>query len=120
MSRIPEDELARLKREVALLDVVRASGVELVRHGANWLGRCPFHDDRTPSLVITPRKNLWQCLGACQAGGSVIDWVMKHERVSFRHAVERLRSFANHTAGESPAPSYVPSGPEDPADAARS
>jgi hypothetical protein len=40
--------------------------------------------------VITPTKNLWHCLGACQTGGSVIDWVMKAEGVSFRHAVELL------------------------------
>src|SRR2546422_887692 len=53
-------------------------------------GRWPFHDDRTPSLVITPAKNLWHCLGACQAGGTVIDWVMRAEGVSFRHAVELL------------------------------
>ena len=52
---------------------------------------CPFHDDREPSLVMTPAKNLWHCLGACQAGGSVIDWVMRAEGVSFRHAVELLR-----------------------------
>jgi len=38
-----------------------------------------IHDDREPSLVITPAKNLWHCLGACQAGGSVIDWVMRAE-----------------------------------------
>ncbi len=44
-----------------------------------------------PSLVITPEQNLWHCLGACQAGGSVIDWVMRAEGVSFRHAVELLR-----------------------------
>lgn len=91
MARIPDEEVARLKREVALLALVQAAGVELMRHGANWLGRCPFHEDRTPSLVITPSKNLWHCLGACQAGGSVIDWVMRVEGVSFRHAVERLR-----------------------------
>ena len=41
--------------------------------------------------MVTPSKNLWHCLGACQQGGSVIDWVMKVEGVSFRHAVERLR-----------------------------
>jgi len=58
---------------------------------ADLVGRCPFHDDRTPSLVVTPAKNLWHCLGACQAGGSVIDWVMRMEGVSFRHAVELLR-----------------------------
>lgn len=91
MARIPAEELEQRKRECSVLARVRAAGVELKRHGANWLGRCPFHDDRTPSLVITPAKNLWHCLGACRAGGSVIDWVMRREGVSFRHAVERLR-----------------------------
>jgi len=54
------------------------------------MGLCPFHDDHDPSLVITPSKGLWHCLGACQTGGSVIDWVMKRDGVSFRHAVEVL------------------------------
>jgi DNA primase len=91
MGRISDDELERIKREISVLDRVRAAGVALKRHGANWLGRCPFHDDRSPSLVVTPAKNLWHCLGACRAGGSVIDWVMREQQVSFRHAVELLR-----------------------------
>ena len=41
--------------------------------------------------MITPGKNLWHCLGACGTGGSVIDWMMRAEGVSFRHAVELLR-----------------------------
>lgn len=91
MARIPDDEIERLKREVSLERLAATDGVELRRHGANLIGRCPFHDDQTPSLVITPAKNLWHCLGACQAGGSVIDWVMRSRAVSFRHAVEILR-----------------------------
>jgi len=75
MARIPKDELERLKREVAVERLAEARGVKLERHGADLLGLCPFHDDHEPSLVITPSKNLWHCLGACQAGGSVIDWV---------------------------------------------
>lgn len=94
MARIPDDELERLKRETDLVRLVQAAGVQLRRHGANLVGRCPFHEDRSPSLVVTPGKHLWNCLGACQAGGSVIDWVMRTERVSFRHAVERLRTRA--------------------------
>ena len=58
------------------------------------IGLCPFHDDKSPSLVVSPERNLWHCLGACQAGGSVIDWVMRSEGVSFRHAVELLRADA--------------------------
>jgi len=90
MARIPEHEIERLKAEVSLVRLVEAKGVELKRHGKDWLGRCPFHDDKTPSLVVTPDANLWHCLGACNVGGSVIDWVMKVEGVSFRHAVELL------------------------------
>jgi DNA primase len=73
MARIPEDEIERLKREVSLERLVKAAGIELRKHGADLLGLCPFHDDREPSLVVTPEKNLWHCLGACQAGGSVVD-----------------------------------------------
>ena len=91
MARIPEAEIERLKEEVALERLVAAAGVELERRGRDLVGRCPFHEDRTPSLVVSPEKNLWHCLGACQAGGSVIDWTMRWEGVSFRHAVELLR-----------------------------
>ncbi len=91
MARIPEAEIERLKEEVSLQRLVELAGVELRRQGKDMVGCCPFHEDRTPSLVISPAKNLWHCLGACQAGGSVIDWVMRVEGVSFRHAVELLR-----------------------------
>jgi len=92
MARIPEEEIERIKREISLERLVLAKGVKLKRHGADLLGLCPFHDDHEPSLVISPDKNLWHCLGACQAGGSVIDWVMKAEGVSYRHALELLKA----------------------------
>jgi DNA primase len=91
VGRIPQAELERL-RQIPLVDLARACGVELQAHGANLIGLCPFHDDHVPSFVITPANNLWHCLGACQAGGSVIDFVMQAEGVSFRHAVELLRA----------------------------
>ena len=92
MARVPEAELSRIKREVSVERLAEARGVKLQRHGADLLGLCPFHDDKEPSLVISPAKNLWNCLGACGAGGSVIDWVMRDRGVSFRHAVELLRA----------------------------
>ncbi len=70
---------------------MRRRGVKPEVHGANLIGLCPFHDDREPSLVVTPPKNLWNCLGACGEGGDVIRWVMKSEGITFRHAVELLR-----------------------------
>jgi len=91
MARIPEAELERLKREVSLQRLVEAKGIELKRHGADLVGKCPFHADESPSFIVSPKKNLWHCMGACQAGGSVIDFVMKIEGVSFRHALELLK-----------------------------
>jgi DNA primase catalytic core len=92
MARIPEEQIERLKQEVSIERLAESAGVELKRHGADLLGLCPFHDDKEPSLIITPSKNLWHCLGACNTGGSVIDWVMKANGVSFRHAVELLKA----------------------------
>jgi len=92
MARIPDDQIERLKQEVSLQRLAEGMGITLKRHGAGLIGLCPFHDDHEPSLVISPKNNLWHCLGACQAGGSVIDWVMKAEGVSFRHAVELLQA----------------------------
>jgi DNA primase len=92
MARIPAEVVERLKAEISVQRLAEARGVAFKQHGADLIGRCPFHEDKTPSLVVTPAKNLWHCLGTCQVGGTVIDWVMKAEGVSFRHAVELLQS----------------------------
>jgi DNA primase len=67
------------------------------------------HEDREPSLKVTPGKNLWHCFG-CGAGGGPIDWVMKRRGVSFRHAVELLRErsgLAPEGVAEAPASSLA-------------
>jgi DNA primase len=93
MSRIPAEELERLKAEISVERLVEGAGIELKAAGKDLLGRCPFHEDREASLVVTPGKNLWHCFG-CQIGGGPIDWMMKSKGVSFRHAVELLREGA--------------------------
>jgi DNA primase len=90
MARIPQEEIDRIKREVSVRELVRRAGIELQGSGDNLLGLCPFHPDRAPSLVVSPSKNLWNCLGACGGGGDVIAWVMRSEHVPFRRAVELL------------------------------
>jgi DNA primase len=90
MARIPEVEIERLKVEVSLERLVETSGLKLAKRGGDLVCRCPFHEDDTPSFVVTPAKNLFHCFG-CGAAGGPIDWVMKRQGVSFRHAVELLR-----------------------------
>jgi DNA primase len=104
MARIPVEVVERLKTEISVQRLAEVRGIALKKHGNDLIGRCPFHDDKTPSLVITPAKNLWHCLGACQAGGTVIDWVIKAEGVSFRHAVELLQNDYQPLAAASSAP----------------
>ena len=99
MARIPDEQLERLKVEVSVERLVEGSGIELKRSGKDWVARCPLHEDATASLVVTPAKNLWHCLG-CGAGGGPIDWVMQKNGVSFRHAVELLREGLPSLAAE--------------------
>ena len=113
MPRIPDAELERLKSEVSLERLIEGRGIALKQRGADRVGLCPFHEDREP-LVVTPAKNLWHCFG-CGLGGGVIDWVMKAEGVSFRHAVallkERLPSFATIAVSAALDGSSTPSTP---------
>ena len=90
MARIPETEIERLKNEVSMERLIESAGIALAKAGKDRIGKCPFHQDDTASLVATPTKNLWHCFG-CGIGGGPIDWVMKKNGVSFRHAVELLR-----------------------------
>ncbi len=91
MPRIPDDELTRLKA-IPLVDLCRDYGIELKSQGKDLAGKCPFHADDSPSFIVSPGKNLWNCLGACGCGGDTIQLVMKKEGVSFRHACEKLRA----------------------------
>lgn len=105
MARIPEAEIERLKNEISVQRLIETSGFELKKSGKDWITRCPFHEDATASLVVSPAKNLWHCFG-CGAAGGPIDWVMKLRGISFRHAVEQLRegitSLAAQSAGVNP------------------
>jgi len=68
---------------VSVQRLVEGCGVVLRQHGKDLAGCCPFHDDDSPSLVVTPAKKLWHCLGACGRGGGPVDWVMTAQGVSF-------------------------------------
>jgi DNA primase catalytic core len=91
MGHIPDEEKARLKREVSIERLAEARGIQLKRSGKELIGLCPFHQDTNPSLNIDPVKNVWHCKGACGEGGDVIEWVMRAEGVSFTHALELLK-----------------------------
>ncbi len=90
MARLSDQLIDRVKQSISLVAWLREKGHTLKKHGKDFILSCPHHNDDTPSLVISPDTNLWHCMGACQEGGSIIDWVMKTERLGFREAVELL------------------------------
>ncbi|TSJ88233.1 CHC2 zinc finger domain-containing protein [Chitinimonas sp. BJB300] len=90
MARIPDTEIERLKAEVSLVRLIEADGIALSKQGKDYAACCPFHEETTPSLIVTPSKNLFHCFG-CGVAGGPIDWLMKRRGISFRHATELLR-----------------------------
>ena len=97
MARIPDEIIKRLKQEVSVQRLAEARGVKLKRHGKELQGLCPFHDDHEPSLSYRSGEERLGLQGSVRTcGGSPIDWVMKAEGISFRHAAELLR--AEHPA----------------------
>src|ERR1039458_4129395 len=92
--RIPDIEIDRIKRDVDLIALIQSKGIECRKYeGKDLAARCPFHQEETASLIVTPSKNVWHCMG-CGKGGSVFDFIMAYEGVSFRHAYEMLRTAA--------------------------
>ncbi|AWH87799.1 CHC2 zinc finger domain-containing protein [Limnobaculum parvum] len=91
MPRIPEHEINELKQSLSLLSVAESQGHKFKKRGQDsYTCLCPFHQEKTPSLVVTPSKNLFHCFG-CGASGSALDWLMKTEHLTFLNGLVRLR-----------------------------
>ncbi|HEX8500090.1 MAG TPA: DNA primase [Pyrinomonadaceae bacterium] len=84
--RYPQTFIDDLRRQA---DIVRVVGdyVTLKKKGANWMACCPFHQEKTPSFSVNPSKNIFYCFG-CSKGGSVFNFVMELEGLSFPEAVK--------------------------------
>jgi len=90
---IANDSIEQLKSRLDILDVV-GSYIELKKAGANFKAPCPFHDDKSPSFVVSPSKQIYHCFG-CGAGGDSIRFVMEYEKLSYPEAIEKLASQYN-------------------------
>ena len=85
---IANDSIEQLKSRLDILDVV-GSYIELKKAGANYKAPCPFHDDKSPSFVVSPSKQIYHCFG-CGAGGDSIRFVMEYEKLSYPESIEKL------------------------------
>ena len=85
---IPDEVVAEVLLRADLVEVVGES-VKLTRSGKDWKGKCPFHDDRTPSFYVVPDKGFYNCFG-CGASGDLFSFVMKQGGMGFPDAVRAL------------------------------
>ncbi len=88
MSRIDQDTVNRILDATDIVDVV-SDFVKLKRRGANYIGLCPFHNDRTPSFSVSKAKGLCKCF-SCGKGGSAIGFLMELEQLSYVDALKYL------------------------------
>jgi DNA primase len=84
--RFPQTFIDDLRRQADIVRVIQ-DYVTLKKKGANWMACCPFHQEKTPSFSVNPAKDIFYCFG-CSKGGSVFNFVMEIERVSFPEAVK--------------------------------
>lgn len=85
---IPEHKIHEVREATDIVDLV-SGYVTLKKSGRNFLGLCPFHTEKTPSLSVNPEKQIFHCFG-CGAGGNIFTFIMSHEGISFPEAVKFL------------------------------
>jgi DNA primase catalytic core len=84
--RFPQTFIDDLRRQADIVRIVQ-DYVSLKKAGANWVARCPFHKETKPSFSVNPAKEIFYCFG-CQKGGSVFNFIMEIERVTFPEAIK--------------------------------
>lgn len=87
---ISQNTIQEILNRIDILDVV-GGFVKLKRRGANYLGLCPFHNEKTPSFTVSPAKEIYKCFG-CGKSGNTISFIMEHEKYSY---VDALKWLAN-------------------------
>jgi DNA primase len=92
MTMIPQNVVEQIQAASDIVDVV-SSYIPIKRAGRSFKACCPFHNEKTPSFFVNPEKQIWHCFG-CGAGGSVFNFVMQYERVSFPEAARALAAKA--------------------------
>ncbi|HVZ95910.1 MAG TPA: DNA primase [Chitinophagaceae bacterium] len=87
---ISQDTIQQIANRIDIVEII-SSFVKLKKRGVNYLGLCPFHNEKTPSFTVSPSKEIYKCFG-CGRSGNAISFLMEHEKYSY---VEALRWLAN-------------------------
>ena len=88
MALIKDEEINAIREQSDIVDII-SQYLTLTKQGKNYVAVCPFHDDHSPSLVVSPEKQIFNCF-TCRTGGNVFSFIMKYENVGFLEAVKMV------------------------------
>lgn len=100
MARIAQEEIDRVKSQADIVDVI-GHYLQVQRKGRSFVAVCPFHDDHSPSLSISPDRQIYKCF-VCGSGGNVFTFVQNYEKVTFPEAVGRVASLIGYQLSVQP------------------
>ncbi|MDO5046761.1 DNA primase [Campylobacter sp.] len=92
---IDPKSIEKLKEQTDIIDII-GHYIPLKKSGANYVCVCPFHDDKNPSMSVSPSRGIFHCF-SCKAGGDVIKFVMDYEKLTYPEAIEKIAMLSNFT-----------------------
>ena len=90
---IPQETIQQIQNRIDIIEII-GGFVKLKKRGANYLGLCPFHNEKTPSFTVSPSKEIYKCFG-CGRSGNTISFIMEHEKYSYVEALKWLAAKYN-------------------------
>jgi DNA primase len=89
--RIPEQKIEEIRNTASIVDII-SGYVQLKKRGKNFIGLCPFHQEKTPSFTVSDDKQIYHCFG-CGNGGNIFKFLMEFKNISFVEAVEEVAEY---------------------------
>jgi len=86
--RIPESKIEEIRSTASIVDMI-SEYVQLRKRGKNYIGLCPFHNEKTPSFTVSDEKQIFHCFG-CHTGGNIFKFLMEYKKISFIEAVQEV------------------------------
>jgi len=99
MPYISEDIIEEILDNTDIIDIIN-NYITLKKSGQNFTALCPFHNEKTPSFVVSPQKQIFHCFG-CGVGGNAISFIQLYEKISFVEAVKKLAELIGYSLPES-------------------
>src|SRR4249920_914650 len=98
---IPQEIIKQIVSRIDIIEII-SSFIRLKKRGVNYIGLCPFHNEKSPSFTVSPAKEIYKCFG-CGRSGNTIGFLMEHEKYSYVEALRWLAQKYNVTIEETEA-----------------